>query len=445
VLPATARPPAERRFELHLVNSEGGKWDEISVENQTNGQVEAISLVNGIARNRVAPGLYRVTVETGSIRNLALADLVVGAEGGFFEVTLPPPLVTLEPFPEQPVVGGTVFIHYWGAPEGRTWIALAPKGAPLGGYVLRQPATAGEGEVAFRLPGEMIEFEARCVSETPAGVLLLRGSRAFASRLEIARLQAPERVEIKTPLTIDWSGPDLPGDRIMIGRAEGEGDGWAACLFTTAGSPLRLAAPVVPGKYRISYVSSGERVLARSDLEVYEILAVLVGPETVGPGEEFSVDWEGPDGTHDFVAISAVDAPSEEYLDFSPTTVGPSVSLRAPDREGRYELRYVRSSDGEVLAREEIAVVAAAVSLEAPKKVDAGSRFTVTWSGTSSEGDFVALAPEGSKPRRHLDFAFTSQGHTLSLAAPFKPGRYEVRYISASGGQVLARVPLRVR
>ncbi|MEJ2189951.1 MAG: hypothetical protein P8Y93_11195, partial [Acidobacteriota bacterium] len=158
-----------------------------------------------------------------------------------------------------------------------------------------------------------------------------------------------------------------------------------------------------------------------------------------------SVDWEGPDGTHDFVAISAVDAPSEEYLDFSLTTVGPSVSLRAPDREGRYELRYVRSSDGEVLTREEIAVVAAAVSLEAPKKVDAGSRFTVTWSGTSSEGDFVALAPEGSKPRRHLDFAFTSQGHTLSLAAPFKPGRYEVRYISASGGQVLARVPLRVR
>ena len=445
VLPTTARPPGDRRFELHLLNSEDGHWDEIRVENQATGQVEAISLVNGIARNRVAPGLYRATVETSSIRNLALADLAVGAEGGFFEISFPPAPVTLEPNPDRPVAGSMVFIHYWGAPEGRTWIALAPKDAPLGDYLLRQPAIAGEGDVAFRLPGEMIEFEARCVIEDPAGVLLFCGSAAFAARLEIASLQAPERAEIKTPLTIEWSGPDLPDDRIMIGRAEGDDDGWAACLFTSAGSPLRLVAPVVPGKYRIRYVSSGERVLARSDLEVYEILAVLAGPETVEPGEEFTVDWEGPDGNHDFVAISTIDAPSEEYLDFSPTAVGTSVSLRAPNQEGHYELRYVRSADGEVLAREEIAVVATAISLQAPKEVDAGNRFTVTWSGASSEGDFIALAPAGSNPRRHLDFAFTSQGHTVSLAAPFRPGKFEVRYISASGGQVLARVPLRVR
>ncbi len=446
VLPAAGRPPGERRFELRLTDSAGEEWYEVRVENQASGAVENITIDKGVARNRIPPGLYRAHVKGRSGGSLAFAGLAVGAEDLLFDVTTPaPPPVTLEAVPERPLAGGTVSIHYWGAPPGNAWVTLTPKGAPFGNYLLRQAATPGEGDVSFSLPGEILEFEAQFACEAADGGFLLCGRTSFASRLEVASIQAPERVEIATPLTIQWTGPDLAGDRIMITTADGDDAAWAACLFTGAGSPLVLAAPVVPGDYWVRYVSSGERVLARSSLEVFEILAVLTGPQAVAPGVEFTVGWEGPGGELDFVALSAPDAAPEEYLSFSPTADGPSIRLRAPDKEGLYELRYVRSSDGAVLAREELRVEGAAVSLRAPKAVEAGSRFTVEWSGAAAEGDFIALARKGSNPRQHVDFAFTSEGNSLSLAAPFKSGRYEVRYISASEGKVLASVPLVVR
>ena len=118
--------------------------------------------------------------------------------------------------------------------------------------------------------------------------------------------------------------------------------------------------------------------------------------------------------------------------------------LRAPKTPGEYELRYVRDADGEILARTAIAVVTTAVTVLAPSTAEAGTRFEVVWTGTPAEGDFLAIAPAGSKPRRHLDWATTSIGSPLTLAAPFNPGDYEVRYISGKDTSIIASCPLTV-
>ena len=108
-------------------------------------------------------------------------------------------------------------------------------------------------------------------------------------------------------------------------------------------------------------------------------------------------------------------------------------------------MRYVRAADGEILARQPVDVVALAISLNAPAEVDAGTRFEVEWTGTAKSGDFIAVAPFDAPRRRYLDWTYTSVGHLLTLAAPFKPGDYEVRYISGDDLEVIARVPVRVR
>jgi Ca-activated chloride channel family protein len=105
----------------------------------------------------------------------------------------------------------------------------------------------------------------------------------------------------------------------------------------------------------------------------------------------------------------------------------------------------VRASDGALLAREPLAVVAAAVSLQVPPVVKVGTRFDVEWRGTPGKGDFLAVAREGADTRRFLDWSFTTLGSPLSLAAPFKPGRFEVRYVSGEDQEIVARAPLTVR
>ena len=176
-----------------------------------------------------------------------------------------------------------------------------------------------------------------------------------------------------------------------------------------------------------------------------EVLATLDAPAEVSAGEELEVTWTGPDGPQDYLSIAEPGAENEAYLEWALTGEGNPLRLRAPRSTGDFELRYVRAEDGEVLARRQVTVVAEAVSLEAPPEVEAGSRFVVEWSGTPGGGDFIAIAKEDVAAGEHLDWSYTTAGRRLTLAAPFHPGRYEVRYVSGSEVEILARKPLMVR
>ena len=66
--------------------------------------------------------------------------------------------------------------------------------------------------------------------------------------------------------------------------------------------------PVNPGTYEIRYVMQLDReVIATRLIEVTEIGATLMAPETAIAGSEIEVSWEGPDYQNDFIAISEVD------------------------------------------------------------------------------------------------------------------------------------------
>ncbi len=83
-------------------------------------------------------------------------------------------------------------------------------------------------------------------------------------------------------------------------------------------------------------------------------------------------------------------------------------------------------------------------SLEVPRKAQAGSLVEVAWEGPAEEGDWIGtLAPDAEVG------AFSSRigidhGNPAPMPAPSKDGRYEVVYVQAASGKVLARQPIEI-
>jgi len=403
-------------------------------------------IAGGAARIRLPAGRYRANLTGPDFAPVEFAGIVHSATGDVTDLALQSiPPVTLSVAPERPIADDTALVQFWGAPEGTAWVTITPAEAPLDAYLVRRAVSGSSGMAELRLPGLTRELEARLIHETSNGVLQLLGRTVFQCSHGAATIKCPRKIEGGTPLSLSWNAPNLRGDHITIALADGPIEDYAACIPTGSGGPVTFAAPIVPGAYKVRYISNLGKILTSSTLEVFEVLATLEGPVTVSSGEEFEVTWTGPDGPQDYLSIAEPGTENEAYLEWVLTGEGHPLSLRAPRSTGDFELRYVRAKDGEILARRQLTVVAEAVSLQAPPEVEAGSRFVVEWTGTPGGGDFIAIAKEGAAARNHLDWSYTTVGRRLTLAAPFRPGRYEVRYVSGSEVDILARKPLMVR
>lgn len=391
-------------------------------------------------------GRYRATITSAEFQAIEVAGIDLDEKEGAIDLNLSAVVpVTLDVAPENPVAGDHAYVQYWGAPDEPGWVTVAIAGTPVGSYLVRAPTTGRSGNVLLRLPDTMRELEARFVTESDRGALQLLGSTVFQCSQSRVSIDAPEKVENGTPMQISWEGPYLTGDHITITGGDEAEAADAVCILAASGGPVTLTAPMVPGEYQIRYVNGLGRALTRNDLEVYEVLATLTAPTELGPGEEFAVEWTGPNDPQDYLSISLPESENETYIVWQPVASGNPLHLRAPQDPGEYEIRYVRSSDGALLAREALAVTATAVSLRVPPVVEVGTRFDVEWSGTAGRGDFIAVAGEGSTKNQYLDWSYTTLGSPLSLAAPFNPGRFEVLYISGKNHEIVTRAPLKVK
>lgn len=81
---------------------------------------------------------------------------------------------------------------------------------------------------------------------------------------------------------------------------------------------------------------------------------------------------------------------------------------------------------------------APAASLEpAQASAPATGELTVRWTGPSAKDDYIVFARPGGEETRH--FGYTRDGNPLKIRVPGEPGDYELRYVSAENGTVLAR------
>ena len=83
-------------------------------------------------------------------------------------------------------------------------------------------------------------------------------------------------------------------------------------------------------------------------------------------------------------------------------------------------------------------------TLEVPAQVNAGTSFSVKWTGPNNAKDYITVVRRDAPASVYANYEDTSKGNPLLLLAPIEAGEWEVRYVTTRSKTVLGRAPLRV-
>lgn len=162
----------------------------------------------------------------------------------------------------------------------------------------------------------------------------------------------------------------------------------------------------------------------------------ITAPERVDAGSTFEVSVD-PVPDNAIVSIVKQDhAPNRRGASYAYFHKPPSTNLRAPDEPGAdYEVRLLEGHSKVLFARP-IIVEGVTATLDAPESVDAGAAFDITWTGPANNQDQLRLVEPGAPADTRLAYAYLSK-NPARMAAPDKPGEYELRYVTGQAKIIL--------
>jgi Ca-activated chloride channel family protein len=245
--------------------------------------------------------------------------------------------------------------------------------------------------------------------------------------------------------------PDAGASWITIVAAAAEDAAYADWVEVSGASgSSALTVPGEPGlleaRYHLRLPEGGSRIIGRSEACRSPLPdALLSAPAEVTAGSTFEVGWTGPGGERDYITIVPAGAPEGAWLDYAYTANGNPAQITTPVEPGQYELRYGTDKHGDlILASQPIEVTAAAVTLDAPASVSAGSSFQVFWTGPDGPQEYITIVPAGAPEGTWRDYAYTATGNPVIIQAPDEAGAYEIRYASDHVSGTFASRPIRV-
>ncbi len=343
--------------------------------------------------------------------------------------------------PEQAVVGDQIEVAWTGPAEENDHLTVTWVDARDDQQI--NHAFTGDGAPAMlTMPPQPGDYEIRYVLASERRAIAVRPIRVIDAVVE---LSAPISVEVGAEVAIDWAGPDARNDHVAIAEAGAPGSKQLGFAYTRDGQTLTLTAPEAPGLYEVRYIlDQSKRVMAAIPLQVTQITATLAAPATAVAGGEIEVVWAGPERDGDRVVLAALDAPADASLAAAPASDAGSTRLSVPPEPGAYEIRYLLAPGGEIIGRREVTVEYPPAALSAVGSAPAGAALPVLWSGPDYPGDFIAIAAPDAPGGDGLSRAATSAGAPARLVMPAAPGDYEIRYVMANGGRVVARAQVTV-
>ncbi len=198
-------------------------------------------------------------------------------------------------------------------------------------------------------------------------------------------------------------------------------------------------------RFHLPMPRGGSRIIGRSEpFESTKPLAEVTGPEEVGAGSAFQVEWKGPNNTNDYLVVREATADAAGAGPQAYAHKGSPSELRAPDKPGEYAVHYMTGQTRMSLASAKITVTPVTASVKPPAEVNAGAEFTIEWEGPDNKNDFITLVEADAKDRAYGRVSYSSKGSPATLLAPDEPGDYEVRYLTGQTRTTLASAPIKV-
>lgn len=326
--------------------------------------------------------------------------------------------------------------------------------------------------VAERLAGAGFEIDLHIIglALTPEAQRSFEGIGTFQSANSAAELaealgravelpEEPEGVQVHVLLTRDGQPAtegatvtfsDPLGGGTQFFRQVGPGEFEAqlpAGNYAAVVSDAFADAPLTFGGLAVS--ADGANEFAFELASTFEVELVVTPVEPVMGGRA-SVTFSGAAAESEaWLTVAPVDAPDELLFAIEGVRgASGSAEVLVPFEESELEARYhllLPEGGTRILGRSApFTARSVEASLAVPAEVASGASFQVAWEGPGNQGDMLVVALAGSDPTSSLANTFTLFGNPGTLTAPVDPGSYEVRYLAASGGGVLATAPLEV-
>ena len=342
--------------------------------------------------------------------------------------------------PESAFVGQDIPVNWEGPGYQQDYISVAKTGSDDNRYVNYTYTREGT-PLTLQMPGEPGEYEVRYVLSQ--GSKILATTRIVVEEAE-ATLDVPAVLGAGGNARIGWTGPDNKNDYISIAKPNQDGRHYEHYVYTRGNKPVTLKLPAQPGDYQIRYIlAEGQRILESVDVTVKDVSASVTAQETAKIGEPIEVEFVGPYNDGDFISVAKKGSKSNHYLQFARVKQGEtSVRLRMPYEPGGYEIRYIMSRKGRMLARTNITVEPATANLNTPEVADVGESISVEWDGPDYNGDFIVVSKVGSARNKYVNAQRTARGNPLDLNMPPTAGEYEIQYLLADRQTVLASNPI---
>ncbi len=340
------------------------------------------------------------------------------------------------------VQGGATFNVTWsGTDAARDYVSIAEKGAASRSYISYRYLSKGQ-TLEMLAPEAAGVYELRWVQGKTREILVTRLLTVTAAKIT---LNAPASVQLGGDVEVSWSGTVNPRDFITIVEPSAKERTYKSYVYTKTNNSGKLRAPEKPGKYEVRYLSGAKYLtLAKVPITVGGVDASITIPGQVVAGAPFEIVWAGPDNARDYITIVEAGANEKTYKTYVYTSKGSPVTMRAPDKPGRYEVRYLTGRSYLTLASASLVVGGTNATLDTPDTVQGGTEFTVSWTGPNNPGDYVTLVKAGTPERRWGVYEYVHQGPQLTLRAPFESGDYELRYLTGQSYLTLVRRPIRL-
>lgn len=254
--------------------------------------------------------------------------------------------------PAQVVAGATFEIDWTGPGNADDYIDIVPRGySASSGEISYVYIKNAEIVGSLAAPLEPGEYDIRYLAELKDGRVVKAVAPLTVTPLAAAFEAPPTAATSGEPLSIKWTGPNYKGDYIdIVPRSFAQTSGEITYAYTSGGNPAELSAPGAAGAYDIRYVAEGSpqrRVLATAPLTVTAASANLTAPPNARKGVDVPVKWTGPNRKGDYVDLVPKGfANTSGELDYFYTSTGETGSLKAPDKAGEYEIRYVLEAPG---------------------------------------------------------------------------------------------------